>query len=95
MQTKIIERYFFFGLLLTALFSFMLMLLSIFYFLKDGERWKKTLITLSPLSDTDDKKIVAKLSQVVNGVIKGYLLMLWLFFFLLLGLFILKLGLRR
>jgi len=74
MQTKIIERYFFFGLLLTALFSFMLMLLSIFYFLKDGERWKKTLITLSPLSDTDDKKIVAKLSQVVNGVIKGYLL---------------------
>jgi predicted PurR-regulated permease PerM len=54
--------------------SFILMLLSIFYFLKDGERWKSALITLSPLSDSDDKKIIKRLYQTINVVIKGYLL---------------------
>lgn len=63
-----------FSTTLSAIFSFILMLLSIFYFLKDGEKWRKSLITLSPLSDIDDKKIIARFSQVVNGVIKGYLL---------------------
>lgn len=58
---------------LTTLFSFVLLLLSIFYLLKDGERWKKALITLSPLSDADDKKIITRLSHTINGVIKGYL----------------------
>ena len=73
MQTKIIERYFFFGLLLTALFSFMLMLLSIFYFLKDGERWRKAIVSLSPLSDADDKKIIIKLSYSISEIMKGHL----------------------
>jgi predicted PurR-regulated permease PerM len=59
---------------LTTIFSFILLLLSIFYLLKDGERWKKAIITLSPLSDTDDRKILTRLSQTINGVIKGYLL---------------------
>lgn len=58
---------------LTTLFSFILMLLSIFYFLKDGERWKKAIVTLSPLSDKDDKKIIQRLFQTINVVIKGYL----------------------
>jgi len=63
-----------FSTTLSAIFSFILMLLSIFYFLKDGEKWKKALIKLSPLSESDDTKIVIRLSQVVNGVVKGYLL---------------------
>ncbi|MFA6523980.1 MAG: AI-2E family transporter [Candidatus Paceibacterota bacterium] len=59
---------------LSAIFSFLLMLLTIFHFLKDGERWKKALIKLSPLKDSDDQKIITRLSQTINGVIKGYLL---------------------
>ena len=53
--------------------SFILLLLSIFYFLKDGQEWKKSIITLSPLSDEDDVKIIDRLSVSINGVIKGYL----------------------
>ncbi|MFA6177567.1 MAG: AI-2E family transporter [Candidatus Paceibacterota bacterium] len=59
---------------LSVLFLFVLFLLSIFYFLKDGKEWRKTLIKLSPLSDTDDEKIIIKLSQTINSVIKGTLL---------------------
>ena len=63
-----------FSTTLSAIFSFILILLSIFYFLKDGEKWRKGLVSLSPLPDSDDKKIVVRLSQAVNGVVKGYLL---------------------
>jgi len=59
---------------LFTLFSLFLTLLSIFYFLKDGAHWKKAIKVLSPLSDTDDEKIINKLSHSVNGIIKGYLL---------------------
>lgn len=63
-----------FSTTLSTLFSFMLTLLTIFYFLKDGTRWRKDLIVLSPLADSDDEKIFSRLSHAVNGVIKGYLL---------------------
>lgn len=59
---------------LSAFFSFLLMLLVIFYFLKDGPKWKKALVVLSPLHDRDDEKIISRLTMAVNGVIKGYLL---------------------
>jgi len=62
-----------FSTTLSTLFSFMLMLLSIFYFLKDGERWRKVIVSLSPLSDADDKKIITRLSRSINGIMKGYL----------------------
>src|SRR3989344_795097 len=63
-----------FSTTLSTLFSFLLMLLTIFYFLKDGARWKKALVVLSPLADRDDEKIIDRLALAVNGVIKGYLL---------------------
>lgn len=56
-----------------VLFSFILFLLTIFYFLKDGKEWKKTLLKLSPLSGADNDIIINKLLQTVNGVIKGTL----------------------
>ena len=58
---------------LSTIFSLFLTLLSIFYFLKDGTRWKRALLVLSSLSDVDDKKIINKFSLAVNGIIKGYL----------------------
>jgi predicted PurR-regulated permease PerM len=63
-----------FSTTLSALFSFVLLLLTIFYFLKDGESWKEALLHLSPLSSTADEKILGKLSRTINGVLKGYLL---------------------
>ncbi|MEI7709550.1 MAG: AI-2E family transporter [bacterium] len=58
----------------TLLISFILLLITIFYLLKDEEKWKETLLRLSPISDNDDQKIINRLTQTINGVIKGYLL---------------------
>lgn len=57
----------------SAFFSFILMLLIIFYFLKDGAHWRRAVVVLSPLADTDDETIMMKLGQAVNTVIKGNL----------------------
>lgn len=63
-----------FSTTLATIFSFLLMLLTIFYFLKDGQEWKKSLITLSPMPDADDRRIIARLKETINSVMKGYLL---------------------
>ncbi|MBP6883695.1 MAG: AI-2E family transporter [Candidatus Pacebacteria bacterium] len=63
-----------FSTTLATVFSFLLTLLTIFYFLKDGAQWRKALVILSPLADVNDEKIISRLSIAVNGVIKGYLL---------------------
>lgn len=62
-----------FSFTLSTLFSFVLVLLSIFYFLKDGAQFRKGIILLSPLTDKDDEKIINRLSKAVNGVMRGYL----------------------
>ncbi|HWC57579.1 MAG TPA: AI-2E family transporter [Candidatus Paceibacterota bacterium] len=59
---------------LSTLFSFLLVVLSMFYFLRDGFDWKEMLIKFSPLSDESGRKIVERLYTAVNGIIKGYLL---------------------
>jgi predicted PurR-regulated permease PerM len=59
---------------LTTVFSLFLVLLTMFYFLKDGINWKNILIHFSPLSDESGNKIVTKLNSAVNGIVKGYLL---------------------
>lgn len=60
-----------FSATLSGFFSFVLMLLIIFYFLKDGEHWKKALVIISPLADKDDEKIISRLALAVNAVVKG------------------------
>jgi predicted PurR-regulated permease PerM len=59
---------------LSAIISLILFFLAIFYFLKDGEDWKKKIILLSPLTADDDEKILHKLSRTINGVMRGYIL---------------------
>ncbi len=63
-----------FSATVSAFFSFVLMLLIIFFFLKDGARWRRAVVILSPLADKDDEKIIRRLARAVNGVIKGSLL---------------------
>lgn len=58
----------------STVLSLLLMILAMFYFLKDGPHWKKTLVKGSPLSSESTHKIIAKLTKAINGVIKGYLL---------------------
>jgi predicted PurR-regulated permease PerM len=62
-----------FSTIVSAFFSFLLMLFIIFYFLKDGARWRKAVVILSPLSDKDDERIISRLIFAVNGVMKGNL----------------------
>lgn len=63
-----------FSATLSMLFSLFLVLLSMFYFLKDGISWKHILVHFSPLSDESGDKILDKLNIAVNGIVKGYLL---------------------
>lgn len=57
-----------------TLFSLLLAILAMFYFLKDGPRWRASIVKNSPLSDESMHRILSKLSQAIDGVIKGYLL---------------------
>ncbi len=59
---------------LSTIFSFFLIIMSMFLFLKDGKHWRESIIVLSPLSDVDDVKIISKLKSAIEGIIKGYLL---------------------
>lgn len=58
---------------LSTLFSFLLLILSMFYFLKDGAQWKKIIIHLMPFSDESGHKIFTTLIVAVKGIVKGYL----------------------
>ncbi len=59
---------------LHTIFSFMLVILSLFYFLKDGEKWKRYIVKISPLADMHDNRILMMLEHAVSGIMKGYLL---------------------
>lgn len=57
-----------------TLFSLFLGVIALFYFLVDGHRFVATLIELSPLADTYDRKILDRMSGAVNSVLRGSLL---------------------
>ncbi len=59
---------------LTTIFSILIGALALFYFLKDGDRWKRLVVWLSPLTDEHDERIISMLKQSVNGVMRGYVL---------------------
>ena len=50
-----------------------IMLLALFYFLRDGQELKRQLISLSPLGDDDDQRIFSKLEQAVYSIVAGSL----------------------
>ena len=50
---------------------FILTVFTIFYLLKDGEKWKNDLIKLTPISEKHAKEIFSSLKISVNHVIKG------------------------
>jgi len=54
-------------------FGLFLMLLALFYFFKDGKKFVATLIDLSPLADSSDRKIAEKVVLAVNSVVRGHI----------------------
>jgi predicted PurR-regulated permease PerM len=50
------------------------MILSLFYFLRDGKKFIATIIDLSPLHDEFDKKIFSRIILAVNSVVRGSLI---------------------
>ena len=50
-----------------------LMIIALFFFLKDGPKIKKIILKWSPLGDNYDKKIMDKMTIAINSVVKGTL----------------------
>lgn len=47
------------------------MLLALFYFLRDGRELKRQIIALSPLGDADDEQVIGKLQRTVYAIFGG------------------------
>lgn len=60
-----------FSSIVSFTFEFVLMILALFYFFRDGGRFRKFIIFLSPLSDDYDENILTKLGASISSVLKG------------------------
>ncbi len=60
-----------FSSVVRILFSFMLMLFSLFFFLRDGQRLKRSFHALSPFSEEVDQSLLDKMEAAINSVIRG------------------------
>ncbi|MDO8443123.1 MAG: AI-2E family transporter [bacterium] len=56
------------------LFDLLLVIVALFFFLKDNLKIRKLLLEISPLEDKYDNLILEKLDNAVNSVVKGSLL---------------------
>lgn len=56
------------------IFNLFLLVLALFYVIRDGRSFKKQIITLSPLTDVYDEEIFEKLERAVNSVVRGSLI---------------------
>lgn len=74
-----------------VLFSFFILLISLFYFFRDGRKFEEGLIKISPLPTIEDKSILSNLNRSIGGVLKGALFIAIIQGFLVgLGFFIFK-----
>lgn len=55
------------------LMNFFILIIALYYLLKDGEKLKDFIILLSPLPVTYDEQILAKLKTTVNALMRGIL----------------------
>lgn len=61
----------FFKSTINSILMFILMVFTMFYLLKDGEKWKKGFITLFPLKDSETNEILNNLKKSINRIFKG------------------------
>jgi predicted PurR-regulated permease PerM len=55
-------------------FDGFILLLALFYFLRDGRELKRQIIAISPLGDADDEKIMRKLQRAIYSIFAGSIL---------------------
>jgi len=58
----------------STIFAFFIAVIGCFYFFRDGRKFVKTLIKISPLSDKEDNLILKRMSLAVRGVATGTVL---------------------
>lgn len=63
-----------FGSTTKLLFNFFIFLIVTYYVFKDGPKFKKVVINLSPLADDDNEAIFKKIKVAINSIIKGSLI---------------------
>jgi predicted PurR-regulated permease PerM len=63
----------FFSNVVSASLGFLVVLFSLYYLLKDGQKVKRELLRLSPLSDENDQRIFLNVTTTVRAVIVGFL----------------------
>lgn len=56
---------------LSVVINLILFLVAIFFFIRDGKGFTDEVIKLSPMRDIYDREIISKISNTVNSVIKG------------------------
>ena len=61
----------FFSATLNSILMFVLMIIMLFYLLKDGDHWKKSIINISPISESHATEILDKLSHTINRILRG------------------------
>jgi predicted PurR-regulated permease PerM len=61
----------FFSSMVNSILMFVLMILTLFYLLKDGEKWEKALINIFPLSDFNVNEILVNLKKSIDRIFKG------------------------
>jgi len=60
--------------ILKGAFSLFLLILATFYLLRDGDHFVRRTVELSPLEDGYDKKILSKIKNAINSVIRGHII---------------------
>jgi len=61
----------FFSSTINSIIMFVLMIFTLFYLLKDGEKWEKEFVNIFPLSDNNIKEILVNLKKSINRIFKG------------------------
>ncbi len=61
----------FFASTFKTVVMFILMLLTIFYLLKDGAYWERNFIRLCPISEKNTKEILITMRDAINRIIRG------------------------
>jgi predicted PurR-regulated permease PerM len=59
----------------SIVFGFLVVLICVYYLLKDGRRLKQKLLSLSPLADEHDELVLEKITVAVRAVMGGVLVM--------------------
>ncbi|MEK7652190.1 MAG: AI-2E family transporter [Patescibacteria group bacterium] len=60
-----------FSSIFSLIFSFVLVLFTLFYVLRDGQKFKQLLSSLSPLPQNVDSELISKMEGAINSVIRG------------------------